>query len=114
MNQAVDQGKLEEFLGRVVGDLGAAMSGALVVLGVRVGLYKGLAEGGAQTPAELARRTETHERYVREWLCAQAAGGYVNYDATSGRFALSPEQQAALADDSSPAYVPGGFQIVEA
>jgi SAM-dependent methyltransferase len=114
MNQAVDPAKLDEFLGRVVGDLGAAMSAALVVVGDKLGLYKGLAAGGAQTPAELAKRTQTYERYVREWLCAQAAGGYVSYDPASARFALTPEQQAALADETSPAYVPGGFQVVEA
>jgi len=114
MNQAIDPAKLDQFLGRVVGDLGAALSAALVVIGDKLGLYRGLAAGGPQTPAELARRTETHERYVREWLCAQAAGGYVTYDAATARFALSPEQQAALADETSPAYVPGGFQIAEA
>jgi 2-polyprenyl-3-methyl-5-hydroxy-6-metoxy-1,4-benzoquinol methylase len=114
MSTAIDSAKLDAFLGRVVGDLGAAMSAALVVVGDKLGLYKGLAAGGPQTPAELARRTETQERYVREWLCAQAAGGYVTYDAKSGRFGLTPEQTAALADETSPAYVQGGFQIVEA
>ena len=114
MNQAIDSAKLDQFLGRVVGDLGAAMSAALVGVGDKLGLYKGLSAGGAQTPSELAQRTGTQERYVREWLCAQAAGGYVNYDAKTGRFSLSPEQSAALADETSPAYVPGGFQIVEA
>jgi 2-polyprenyl-3-methyl-5-hydroxy-6-metoxy-1,4-benzoquinol methylase len=114
MNQAIDSAKLNQFLGHVVGDLGAAMNAALVRVGDKLGLYKGLAAGGAQTPGELAQRTGTQERYVREWLCAQAAGGYLVYDAKSGRFSLSPEQGAALADETSPAYMPGGFQIVEA
>jgi SAM-dependent methyltransferase len=106
--------KLEAFLGKVVGDLGAAMSTALVVLGDRLGLYKALAGSGPLTPDELAERTGTHERYVREWLCAQAAGGYVSYDAETKRFWLPPEQAAALADETSPAYIPGGFYIAEA
>jgi 2-polyprenyl-3-methyl-5-hydroxy-6-metoxy-1,4-benzoquinol methylase len=114
MDQAIDSAKLDQFLGRVVGDLGAAMNAALVGVGDKLGLYRGLAAGGAQTPRELAQRTGTQERYVREWLCAQAAGGYVQYDAKSGCFSLSPEQGAALADENSPAYMPGGFQIVEA
>jgi 2-polyprenyl-3-methyl-5-hydroxy-6-metoxy-1,4-benzoquinol methylase len=114
MNQAVDQAKLDQFLGRVVGDLGAAMSATLVVIGDRLGLYKGLAAGGPQTAEDLAVRTQTRERYVREWLAAQAAGGYVTYDGATKRFSLSPEQQTALADDTSPAFVPGGFQLVEA
>jgi 2-polyprenyl-3-methyl-5-hydroxy-6-metoxy-1,4-benzoquinol methylase len=114
MNQAIDSAKLDQFLGHVVGDLGAAMNAALVRVGDKLGLYKGLAAGGAQTPGELAQRTGTQERYVREWLCAQAAGGYLVYDAKNGRFSLSPEQGAALADETSPAYMPGGFQIVEA
>src|SRR2546423_1869653 len=104
-DKAVDMGKLEQFLGKVVGDVGAAMSAALVVIGDRLGLYKALARDGALTPAELARRTETSERYCREWLNAQAAGGYVTYDAASGKFTLPPEQAMALADDTSPAFV---------
>src|SRR5688572_2603141 len=106
MNQAIDSAKLDQFLGHVVGDLGAAMNAALVRVGDKLGLYKGLAAGGAQTPGELAQRTGTQERYVREWLCAQAAGGYLVYDAKNGRFSLSPEQGAALADETSPAYMP--------
>jgi 2-polyprenyl-3-methyl-5-hydroxy-6-metoxy-1,4-benzoquinol methylase len=109
-----DQERLFAFLGRVVGDLGAAMGSALVIVGDRLGLYKALASRGPQSPAELASATETHERYVREWLCSQAAGGYVVYHAEDGRFSLPPEQAAALADETSPAFVPGGFQIVEA
>lgn len=110
----VDMAKLEQFLGKVVGDVGAAMSAALVVVGDRLGLYKALAAGGPLTPAELAKRSECSERYIREWLNAQAAGGYVTYDAASGRYTLPAEQAFALADDTSPAYVPGMFQITQA
>jgi SAM-dependent methyltransferase len=114
MNQAVDQAKLDQLLGRVVGDLGAAVSATLVVIGDRLGLYKGLAAGGPQTAEDLAIRTGTRERYVREWLSAQAAGGYVSYDAPTKRFSLTPEQATAFADDTSPACVLGGFQLAEA
>jgi len=111
---AIDEAKLNDFMGKVVGDLGAAMSGALVVIGDRLGLYRALATDGPQSPAELARRTETSERYVSEWLNAQAAGGYVTYDPQTGRYALPPEQAFALADDTSPAAVAGAFQVVQA
>src|SRR5919112_2913220 len=90
----IDQQKLEAFLGKVVGDFGAALSSTLVYIGQRLGLYKALAEAGPSTPAELAERTGTVERYVREWLINQATGGYVAYDAATGRFHLSPEQAA--------------------
>ena len=111
---AIDEAKLGEFMGKVVGDLGAAMSGALVVIGDKLGLYRALAADGGLTPAELARRTETAERYVSEWLNAQAAGGYVTYDPKTGRYALPPEQAFALADDASPAAVAGAFLVVQA
>ena len=87
-----DQDKLNTFLGKMVGDLGAAASGALVVLGDRLGLFKAMRDGGRLTASELALRTGTHERYVREWLSAQAAAGYVEYDAGSDRFSLNAEQ----------------------
>ena len=80
----IDENKLNQFMGRAVGDIGAAMSAALVVIGDGLGLYKAMAAAGPLTPAELAKRTETNERYVREWLDNQAAGGYVTYDAASG------------------------------
>ena len=107
----IDQTKLDTFLGKVCGDLGATMFAGLVVLGERLGLYKAMAGAGGLSPAELAHRTGTHERLVREWLNANAASGYVEYDAVTERYALSPEQTAALADDTSPAYVPGAFQV---
>ena len=110
----INEEKLQEFLGKVVGDVGGAASGVLVVIGDKLGLYRAMADGGAMTPAELARRTELSERYVREWLNAQAAGGYVTYDATSGAFTLPPEQAAALADAESPAFVAGLFQVTAA
>ncbi len=112
--QTIDMKKLEDFLHRVVGDVGAALSAALVVIGDKLGLYKALAAHGALTPAELAQRTETSERYCREWLNAQAAGGYVTYDAATGRYTLPFEHAVALADDTSPAFVPGLFQVTEA
>ena len=108
---AIDMDKLHEFLGRAVVDFGATFNAALVRIGDKLGLYKGLAAGGAQTAAELAKRTGTVERYVREWLSAQAAGGYVTYDPLTGKFHLSEEQAFAMADDNSPAFMPGAFQV---
>src|SRR5215471_8059653 len=110
----IDTNKLNDFLGRAVGDMGAAISAALVLIGDKLGLYRAMAGAGPLTPTELAKRTETTERYVREWLNNQAAGGYVVYDAASGRYTLPPEQAAALADESSPAFIPGAFQIIAA
>ncbi|HVT03622.1 MAG TPA: class I SAM-dependent methyltransferase [Thermoanaerobaculia bacterium] len=110
----INQEKLNEFMGRAVVDFGATLHAGLVVIGEKLGLYKGLAAGGPQTPGELARRTETTERYVREWLNAQAAGGYVMYDADHGTYSLSPEQAFALADEESPAYLPGAFILAVA
>ncbi len=107
---AVDMDKLNAFIGRFVGDLGAAVHAGMVVIGDRLGLYKALA-AGPMSPAELAAKTDTDERYVREWLSSQAAGGYVNYDDKTKRFNLSEEQAFALADEDSPAYVPGAFQL---
>ncbi len=107
----INQDKLNEFMGRAVVDFGATLHAGLVVIGEKLGLYKALDEGGPQTPAELARRTNTTERYVREWLNAQAAGGYVMYDADRGSYSLSPEQAFALANEDSPAYLPGAFLL---
>jgi SAM-dependent methyltransferase len=114
MATAVNEAKLQEFIGKVVGDVGSAMSAALVIIGDKLGLYRAMAAAGPVTPAELAKRTETTERYVREWLNAQAAGGYVTYDPASGQYTLPPEQALALADDTSPAFVPGLFQVTQA
>lgn len=110
---AVDETKLNEFLARAVGDLGAAMSATLVLVGDRLGLYRELSNG-AHTPAELARRTGTDERYVREWLANQGAGGYVEFDSASGEWSLSPEQAACLTDPNGPVDLPGAYNLVEA
>jgi SAM-dependent methyltransferase len=102
---------VDEFLGKLVGDLGAAMSAALVGVGDKLGLYKGLAGAGGLTPKALAEKTHTDERYVREWLSAQAAAGYVDYDPGSETFSLNEVQTLAFADESSPAHFLGGFQV---
>jgi SAM-dependent methyltransferase len=112
--QSIDQDKLDEFMGRFVGDLGAALSAALVVIGDRLGLYRAMGDGEPVTPDELAQRTHTDARYVREWLSNQAAGGYVSYDPAGEAFSLSPEQALALAQEGSPAFVPGAFQLATA
>jgi SAM-dependent methyltransferase len=107
----VDVDKLMQFVFRAVDEVGATLNTALVVMGDRLGYYRALAGAGPLSPAELAERTGTAERYVREWLNAQAAGGYVGYDPDSGRYTLPPEQAVALTDPDSPAYLPGFFQI---
>jgi SAM-dependent methyltransferase len=108
---AIDGQKLEQFVFRAVDEVGATVNAALVVMGDKLGLYRALAGAGPLSPADLAARTGTAERYVREWLNAQAAGGYVDYDPESGCYTLPPEQAVALTDESSPAYLPGFFQI---
>jgi len=112
--QSIDQAKLDEFMGRFVGDLGAAVSAALVVIGDRLGLYRAMADGEPVSASELAARTGTDPRYVQERLCNQAAGGYVGYDPAGETFFLTPEQSLALAQEGSPAFVPGAFQLVTA
>lgn len=107
---APDMDKLNGFIGQFVGDLGAAVHAGMVVIGEKLGLYKALA-GGPMTSAELAARTHTDERYLREWLASQAAGGYVTYDAAKKTFSLSTEQAFALAQEDSPAYLPGAFEL---
>ena len=106
----VDAEKLNAFIARFVGDLGATVGAGVVVIGEKLGLYKALAEQPLTAP-ELARHTDTDERYVREWLSAQAASGYVNYDPKTQRFSLDAEQALALAVEDSPAYVPGAFEL---
>jgi len=107
----LDQAKLEAFVGKMATDMGAAAAGALIVIGDRLGLYRGLAEGPA-TSQELAERTGTDERYIREWLAAQAASGYVEFDPVARRFSLTPEQAAVLADPQSPVAMTGGYYSV--
>jgi SAM-dependent methyltransferase len=111
---AIDEGKLNAFLGKVIGDFGAALSADLVYIGQKLGLYQALAKAGASTPAELAKSTGTQERYVREWLLNQASGGYCEYDPASGKYRLTPEQALALTDETSPAFVGGGFFVIKA
>lgn len=108
---SMNEEKLNQLMGRFVDDFGATFHAAMVVIGDKLGLYKRLAEAGPITSKELAGRSGTTERYVREWLGSQAAGGYVNYDAATGRYSLSEEQAFALADESSPAFLPGAFQL---
>jgi 2-polyprenyl-3-methyl-5-hydroxy-6-metoxy-1,4-benzoquinol methylase len=110
----INEDKMNEFLGKVVGDFGAALSSSLAYIGQKLGLYKALAQAGPVTPAEFAQQTSTNERYIREWLINQAASGYVDYDAASGCFSLTPEQAVALTDETSPFYVGGGFYVVKA
>ena len=110
--RSVDEQKLNDFMGRAVVDIGATLHAGLVVMGEKLGLYRQLADGTPLTPAALARRTGTNERYVQEWLNAQAAGGYIQYHPEDGTYSLSAEQAFALADESSPAYLPGAFQLV--
>lgn len=106
----IDEAKLNEFVHRALGDLGSALTASLVVIGDKLGLYRAMAAAGPVTSAELAARTETTERSVREWLSAQAAAGYVEYDPVSQRYTLPAEHAIALTDETSPACVLGGFQ----
>lgn len=110
----VEPERLDAFLGKMVGDMGAALTAALVIVGDQLGLYKAMAELDACTPAELASHTRTSERYVREWLAAQAAAGYCDYDRDSRRFALNPEQAMVFAEEGGPAFLVGAFELVQA
>jgi SAM-dependent methyltransferase len=110
----LDRDKLNAFMGKAVGDMGAAMHAVLVLMGDRLGLYKAMADSMPVTSAELAKKTGTAERNVREWLNANAASGYVTYDAATQTYTLPPEQALALAVENSPAFLPGAFQIISA
>jgi ubiquinone/menaquinone biosynthesis C-methylase UbiE len=107
----IDQSKLESFVMRAIGDLSAGYAGVMVSLGTKLGLYKAMAGAGPISAKELAVRTGCAERYVREWLNAQAAGGYVDYHAVSDAYELSPEQAMVLADEDSPAYIPHAWNV---
>jgi len=107
----INEEKLNQLLGQFVADFGATLHAGMVVIGEKLGLYKAMRGAGWLTSAELAERTDTNERYVREWLNSQAAGGYVEFDAATGRYSLSEEQAFMLADEKSPAYLPGGFLV---
>jgi SAM-dependent methyltransferase len=105
---------MHEFLGKVLGDFGAALSSSLALIGIKLGLYEAIASAGPVTSKELAEQTGTVERYVREWLINQAAGGYIEYDPATDRYSLAAEQAVALTDPSSPFYVGGGFYVIKA
>lgn len=107
---AIDMNKLNAFIGQFVTDLGASVHAGMVVIGEKLGLYKALASH-PMTSAELAASTQTDERYLREWLASQAAGGYVTYDDKTGKFSLTQEQAFTLANEESPAYLPGAFEL---
>jgi SAM-dependent methyltransferase len=107
---ALDMNKLNTFMGQFVTDLGAAVHAGMVVIGEKLGLYKALA-GAPMSSAQLAAKTKTDERYLREWLSSQAAGGYITYDAKTDQFSLSEEQVFTLATEDSPAYLPGAFEM---
>src|SRR5690242_17092336 len=107
MTMQINEDRLNELLGKVVGDLAATISAPLMVIGDRLGLYKALADGGPQTPDDLATHTGTVEHYIRPWLVNQAAHGYVDYDPATQRYSLSPEQAMVLANEGTPAFVVG-------
>jgi 2-polyprenyl-3-methyl-5-hydroxy-6-metoxy-1,4-benzoquinol methylase len=108
----VSEEKLNKFLGQAIGELGGAMNVALVITGDRLGLYKAMAGAGPMTSEELAKKTGTDERYVREWISAQAAGGFIEYDPQTNKFTLPDEQAMALAVDDSPCFLPGAYQLI--
>jgi SAM-dependent methyltransferase len=101
----VNPDKLNSFMGKMIGDFGTALNASLMLIGDQLGLYKRLAAKGPMNSSELAQATATSERYVREWLAAQAASGYIEYDAASGKFSMLPEQALALADEDSPFFM---------
>ena len=109
---SVNEARLNAFLGKSVGDLGAALSAVLILMGDELGLYRALA-AGPLTSAELATRTATHERYIREWLANQAAGGYIEYDSATAKYSLNDEQALCLADPHGPVDLPGAYSIVQ-
>lgn len=111
---APDPARLERFIEKAMADFGGAISAAMVVIGDRLGLYKAMAGSSPMNSIELASHTGTHERYIREWLVNQAAGGYLEYDSATGKYSLPPEHAAALAEDQSPYFVVGGFQLITA
>src|SRR5712664_2024712 len=105
--------KLNALVGKLVGDLGISLGGASILLGDRLGLYKAMADGAVVTPSELAKKTGLHERYVREWLSGQAASGYIDYHPEKNAFSLSAEQAMAFAEEGSPAFFAGAFDVVQ-
>src|SRR6266849_8151976 len=110
----INEDKMNAFLGKVVGDFGASLSSVLGYIGQKLGLYEALADSDGLTPAELAAKTGTTERYVREWLVNQASGEYIHYNPATGKYSMLPEQAVALTDENSPFYVGGGFYVIKA
>jgi SAM-dependent methyltransferase len=108
----VDEGKLHQFIGQILGDLGGAASTAMVRIGDALGLYQALRAKGSMTCGELAKEVGVNERYLREWLSHQAASSYLGYEPASGRFTLPPEQAMVFADEDSPVYMLGGFDLM--
>jgi SAM-dependent methyltransferase len=113
-SRAVDQARLDAFMGKMLGDMGAAMTGSLVLVGDRLGLYRAMAKAGPIGPHELALRTRTNARMVQEWLAAQVASGYAVFDPTTGKYALEPEQAMVFADEDGPAFLAGAYDVVAA
>jgi 2-polyprenyl-3-methyl-5-hydroxy-6-metoxy-1,4-benzoquinol methylase len=113
-SEQVDETKLQAFINQLLTDLGGSVTAAMVHVGDVLGLYKAMMESGPLTPAELAKRTDTNERYIREWLGNQAASGYVQYNIKDGTYFLPPEQAFTLANEASPAFFAGAFQITSA
>jgi SAM-dependent methyltransferase len=110
----VNPDRLNTFIGKMLGDVGAAMGASLMLIGDKLGLYKTLTAKGPMNSSELARATGTSERYVREWLSAQAASGYVEYNAASNKFSMTPEQTLVLGDDDSPVFMGAVGSVVAA
>jgi 2-polyprenyl-3-methyl-5-hydroxy-6-metoxy-1,4-benzoquinol methylase len=114
VSREINEDKMNAFLGKVVTDFGATLSSMLGYIGIKLGLYEALADSEGMTPAELAAKTGTNERYVREWLVNQASGEYIHYDPPTGKYSMLPEQSVALTDENSPFYVGGGFYVIKA
>lgn len=112
--QPLNEAKLHDFMMKGIAELGASLNAGLIIVGDKLGLYKAMAGAGPITPSELAAKTGTAERYVREWLAAQAAGGFVEYDTVNRCYTLPPEQALALADEDSAVFLPGVFYVVAA
>ena len=108
----VNPDALNAMLGRAVQDMGAALQAPLILIGDKLGLYRAMGDGVPVTPAELAKKTGTSERYVREWLNANAAGQLVQYDAKAGKFFMTPEQALVLAMDDTPVHLPGFYHLL--
>lgn len=108
---AINEEKFHQLMGQAIVEVGGVLNAGLILMGERLGLYKALAASGPMTPEQLAQKTGTNERYVREWLAAQAAGGFVTFDSITQRYSLSEEQAFTLAQEDSPAYLPGAFQV---